>query len=49
MQAPLRIAAQLLEASAEDIESVIEHVHGIVLARTRVSLVREVRIVGEAR
>jgi UDP-N-acetylmuramate dehydrogenase len=35
-------------ATAEDIESVIEHVHGIVLARTRVSLVREVRIVGDA-
>jgi UDP-N-acetylmuramate dehydrogenase len=36
-------------ATAEDIESVIEHVHGIVLARTRVALVREVRIVGGAR
>jgi UDP-N-acetylmuramate dehydrogenase len=36
-------------ASAADIESVIDHVHGIVLAKTRVSLVREVRIVGEAR
>jgi UDP-N-acetylmuramate dehydrogenase len=35
-------------ASAEDIEAVIDHVQGIVLARTRVSLVREVRIVGEA-
>ena len=35
-------------ATAEDIESVIEHVHGIVLARTRVALVREVRIVGDA-
>ena len=34
-------------ATAEDIEAVIDHVHGIVLARTRVSLVREVRIVGE--
>ena len=34
-------------ATAADIESVIDHVHGIVLARTRVSLVREVRIVGE--
>ena len=33
-------------ATAADIEAVIEHVHGIVLARTRVSLVREVRIVG---
>ena len=36
-------------ATAADIEAVIEHVHGIVLAQTRVSLVREVRIVGEAR
>jgi len=35
-------------ATAADIESVIDHVHGIVLAKTRVSLVREVRIVGEA-
>jgi UDP-N-acetylmuramate dehydrogenase len=35
-------------ASAADIEAVIEHVQGIVLAKTRVSLVREVRIVGEA-
>ena len=34
-------------ATAADIEAVIEHVHGIVLARTRVSLVLEVRIVGE--
>jgi UDP-N-acetylmuramate dehydrogenase len=33
-------------ASAADIESVIDHVQGIVLAKTRVSLVREVRIVG---
>jgi len=36
-------------ASAADIEAVIDHVHAIVLARTRVSLVQEVRIVGEAR
>jgi UDP-N-acetylmuramate dehydrogenase len=36
-------------ATAADIEAVIEHVHGIVLARTRVSLVQEVRVVGEAR
>jgi UDP-N-acetylmuramate dehydrogenase len=34
-------------ATATDIEAVIDHVHGIVLAQTRVSLVREVRIVGE--
>ena len=31
------------------VEAVIEHVHGIVLARTRVSLVLEVRIVGRDR
>jgi UDP-N-acetylmuramate dehydrogenase len=36
-------------ATAADIEAVIEHVHGIVLAKTRVSLVREVRIVGAAK
>ena len=36
-------------ATAADIEAVIEHVHGIVLARTRVSLVLEVRIVGRDR
>jgi UDP-N-acetylmuramate dehydrogenase len=35
-------------ATAADIEAVMDHVHGIVLARTRVALVREVRIVGEA-
>jgi UDP-N-acetylmuramate dehydrogenase len=35
-------------ATAADIEAVIEHVRGIVLARTRVSLVQEVRIVGVA-
>ena len=35
-------------ATAADIESVIDHVQGIVLAKTRVGLVREVRIVGEA-
>ena len=34
-------------ASAADIEAVIDHVQGIVLAKTRVGLVREVRIVGE--
>ena len=34
-------------ATAADIEAVVDHVHGIVLARTRVSLTREVRIVGE--
>jgi len=33
-------------ASAADIEAVIEHVHGTVLAKTGVDLVREVRIVG---
>ena len=35
-------------ASARDIESVIDHVHGTVLAKTGVDLVHEVRIVGEA-
>ena len=34
-------------ATAADIEAVIDHVQGVVLAKTRVSLVREVRIVGE--
>jgi len=33
-------------ASARDIETVIEHVHATVLAKTGVDLVREVRIVG---
>ena len=33
-------------ATAADIEAVIEHVHGIVLAKTRIGLVREVCIVG---
>jgi UDP-N-acetylmuramate dehydrogenase len=33
-------------ATAADIEAVIDHVQGIVLAKTRVGLVREVRIVG---
>jgi UDP-N-acetylmuramate dehydrogenase len=35
-------------ASAHDIETVIDHVHAVVLARTGVELVREVRIVGDA-
>lgn len=34
------------EASAGDIESLIDHVHATVLAKTGVDLVREVRIVG---
>ena len=36
-------------ASAADLESLIDHVHAVVLERTGVDLVREVRIVGEAR
>ena len=35
------------DASARDIEAVIEHVHAAVLAKAGVDLVREVRIVGE--
>jgi UDP-N-acetylmuramate dehydrogenase len=34
-------------ASAADIETLIEHVRGTVLARTGVALEREVRIIGE--
>lgn len=34
-------------ASARDIETVIDHVHATVLAKTGVDLIREVRIVGE--
>jgi UDP-N-acetylmuramate dehydrogenase len=34
-------------ASASDIEALIEHVHGVVLERFGVDLLREVRIVGE--
>ena len=36
-------------ATAADIESLLNHVQGEVLAKTGVTLVREVRIVGEAR
>ena len=36
------------EASARDIESVVRHVHATVLAQTKVDLVPEVRIVGDA-
>ncbi len=35
-------------ATAEDIEAVIEHVHGVVSARYGIELVREVRIIGDA-
>ncbi len=35
-------------ATARDIESLIDHVHGTVLAKTGVDLVHEVRIVGDA-
>ncbi len=34
-------------ATANDLESLIDHVHGTVLAKTGIDLVREVRIVGD--